>query len=55
MNCKPLLLRFQNDESGQDLIEYGLTAAPPPLAAVSNMGRVDNSIASVCTEINGNL
>ena len=55
MNCNSLLRRFLNDESGQDLIEYGLIAALIALAAVTIMGSIGNSLASVFTDINSNL
>lgn len=52
---KNLLLRFHKEESGQDLIEYGLIAALIALAAVSIMGTIGNSIASVFSDVNSNL
>ena len=52
--CK-LLQRFLSDESGQDLIEYGLIAALIALAAVTTMGTIGNSIAAVFTNVNANL
>lgn len=50
-----LLQRFLSDESGQDLIEYGLIAALIALAAVTIMGTIGNSIAAVFTDVNSNL
>ena len=52
---KNLLLRFHKEESGQDLIEYGLIAALIALAAVTIMGSIGNSLASVFSDVNGNL
>jgi pilus assembly protein Flp/PilA len=50
-----LLHRFLRDDSGQDLIEYALIAALIALAAVSIMGTVGNSIASIFSDVNSNL
>ena len=52
---KALLTSLLNDESGQDLIEYGLIAALIALAAVTMMGTVGNSIKNVFNNINNNL
>jgi len=52
---KSLLPRFYQEESGQDLIEYGLIAALIALAAVTIMGSIGNSIASVFSDVNSNL
>ena len=55
MDCKAFLLRFHKDESGQDLIEYGLIAALIALAAVTIMGSIGSSIASVFSDVSSNL
>jgi pilus assembly protein Flp/PilA len=56
MNSNKMLLKnLMSDESGQDLIEYGLVAALIALAAVTIMGTIGNSLKSVFTNINGNL
>jgi len=55
MTSSNLLQRFLSDESGQDLIEYGLIAALIALAAVTIMGTIGNSIAAVFTNVNANL
>jgi len=52
---RDLLLRFLNEDSGQDLIEYGLIAALIALAAVSIMGSVGNAIGNVFNNVNNNL
>jgi len=55
MSPSTLLQRFLSEESGQDLIEYGLIAALIALAAVTIMGTIGNSIASVFSNVNSNL
>lgn len=55
MNQSGIIARLFREESGQDLIEYGLIAALIALAAVSIMGTVGNSIANVFNNVNNNL
>ena len=55
MNQSGIIGRLFSEESGQDLIEYGLIAALIALAAVSIMGTVGNSIANVFNNVNNNL
>jgi pilus assembly protein Flp/PilA len=52
---KMILKNLLKEESGQDLIEYGLIAALIALAAVTIMGTIGNSLKSVFTDINSNL
>lgn len=54
-STKMILKNLLKEESGQDLIEYGLIAALIALAAVTIMGSIGNSLKSVFTDINGNL
>jgi len=54
-NTKMILKNLLQEESGQDLIEYGLIAALIALAAVTIMGTIGNSLKSVFTDINSNL
>lgn len=50
-----ILKNLMSDESGQDLIEYGLIAALIALAAVTIMGSIGNSLKTVFSDINSNL
>jgi pilus assembly protein Flp/PilA len=54
-STKMILKNLLKEESGQDLIEYGLIAALIALAAVTIMGTIGNSLKSVFTDINSNL
>ncbi len=55
MKSPVLLQRLIEDESGQDLIEYGLIASLIALACVTLMSSVGKSIANVYTNINNDL
>ena len=50
-----LLKALMTEESGQDLIEYGLIAALIALAAVTIMGSIGSSLKTVFSDINSNL
>lgn len=54
-NTKMILKNLMSDESGQDLIEYGLIAALIALAAVTIMGSIGSSLKTVFSDINSNL
>ncbi len=54
-SAKALLKNLMSDESGQDLIEYGLIAALIALACVTLMSSVGKSIGNVFTNINNDL
>jgi pilus assembly protein Flp/PilA len=45
-NATPVLINLLSDESGQDLIEYGLILAVMALALIASMTRLTNSISS---------
>lgn len=49
------LRRLFTEESGQDLIEYGLLAALVSLAAVTVMGSIGSSLKTVFSDINTKL
>jgi pilus assembly protein Flp/PilA len=51
----PLLQKFLNDESGQDLIEYALVAALVALVAITGLNGLSSSIKSEYTKIGGDL
>ena len=46
MSIATQLMDFIRDESGQDLIEYGLILAVMALALIASMTRLTNSISS---------
>jgi pilus assembly protein Flp/PilA len=54
-NVMETLRSLNNDESGQDLIEYALIAALLSLGAVATMKTLSTGINSVFTSINGQL
>lgn len=49
------LIKFMNDDSGQDLIEYALVAALVGLGAVAAMKGLNNSIANTFTGVGNSL
>lgn len=55
MKYMRLLPGLLADESGQDLIEYGIIAALISLAAVIVMGNIGNSLKTVFSDVNGKL
>ena len=52
---KNLLLRLTRDESGQDLIEYGLLIALISLGAVSSFSSLARAITSMFSSSAANL
>jgi pilus assembly protein Flp/PilA len=52
---KNLLMRLWNEESGQDLVEYGLLLALVAVAAISSMKVVASAISNVFAATAGNL
>ncbi|MGB9030464.1 MAG: Flp family type IVb pilin [Acidobacteriaceae bacterium] len=51
----PRLLDFVRDESGQDLIEYGLILAVLALALVASMDTLANSISNFFNKVGNSL
>ena len=45
--CTAVLRRFRRDESGQDLIEYGLLVALASVVAISAVSQVGTTILNV--------
>jgi pilus assembly protein Flp/PilA len=52
---KNLLMRLWNEESGQDLVEYGLLLALVAVAAISSMKTVASAVSNVFAAAAGNL
>jgi pilus assembly protein Flp/PilA len=56
MSC---IIRFLDNEAGQDLIEYALVAALLSLCAVASMrglgGRIANAFNTVTTNLSSNI
>ncbi|MGD0929642.1 MAG: Flp family type IVb pilin [Candidatus Korobacteraceae bacterium] len=52
---KSILKQLHKEESGQDLIEYGLIALIVALGALAGMGTLANSINQVFTQVAGQL
>ena len=50
-----ILKNLHKEESGQDLIEYGLIALIVALGALAGMGTLANSINKVFTQVAGQL
>ncbi len=50
-----ILMDLHKEESGQDLIEYGLIALIVALGALSGMGKLSKSINSLFSIIAGEL
>jgi pilus assembly protein Flp/PilA len=50
-----LLLALIRDDSGQDLIEYGLILAVMALALVASMDRLTNSISNFFNTVGSDL
>jgi len=46
-----LLRKFNHDESGQDLIEYGLMTALIGVALVASMGQVASGISNELSKV----
>jgi len=51
----PQLADLLRDESGQDLIEYGLIIAVMALALIASMNRLTNSIANFFNNVGNSL
>jgi pilus assembly protein Flp/PilA len=51
----PSLTGFIRDESGQDLIEYGLIVAVMALALVASMNGLANSISNFFNKVGNSL
>jgi pilus assembly protein Flp/PilA len=49
------LKELHSDESGQDLIEYGLVALIVALGAITGMGKLAKSINTLFSQIAGEL
>jgi pilus assembly protein Flp/PilA len=49
------LKELHSDESGQDLIEYGLIALIVALGAIAGMGKLAHSINALFTQIGSSL
>ena len=49
------LLRFWNDEEGQDLVEYSLLLAFIALAAVALLGAVKTNVGAIWGKVNSSL
>jgi pilus assembly protein Flp/PilA len=54
-NIRPILNHLLNDESGQDLIEYALTAAVLALGAIASMGFLVNQVSNEFNSIGNSL
>jgi pilus assembly protein Flp/PilA len=52
---KNLLIRLWNEESGQDLVEYGLLLALVAVAAITSMKTVASAISKVFAAAATNL
>ena len=50
-----MLKNLHKEESGQDLIEYGLIALLVALGAIAGMGTLASSINQVFTQVAGQL
>ena len=51
----PQLLDFLRDESGQDLIEYGLILAVMALALIASMNKLTNTIGNFFNTVGNTL
>ncbi len=51
----PLLEKFLDDQSGQDLIEYALVAALVGLGAVTAMSGLSNQISNVFNSVSAGI
>ena len=54
-NITQFILKFAQDESGQDLIEYALVAGLIGLGAVTAMGGLSNAISSAFSSVSSKL
>ncbi len=54
-NTKTLAVRFIQDESGQNLIEYALIACIIGIAAIASMDSVSTQIKAAFTSISSHL
>ena len=52
---RSMLKLLMKDESGQDLIEYGLVAALIALGAVAAMTQVSGSLSNIFTNVQNSL
>ena len=51
----PLTLEFLRDESGQDLIEYGLILAVMALALIASTTKLTNTIGNFFNQVGNSL
>ena len=54
-NLKAQLIRFAHEESGQDLIEYGLIAMLVALIAITGVSSFGSSVNSFYVKIGTNM
>jgi len=52
---KALLIRFFQDEQGQDLVEYALIVAAVGLALITTVNQLQQAIVSLYQSITGDL
>lgn len=52
---KALFTRFMSEESGQDLIEYGLLIGIITTGAITAIGAIGPKVSAYFTTLNGNL
>ncbi|HWW82597.1 MAG TPA: Flp family type IVb pilin [Vicinamibacterales bacterium] len=50
-----LLSKFRSDESGQDLIEYGLLVGVITVAAIAAIGLISTKVSGYFTNLNTGL
>ncbi|MGC2298616.1 MAG: Flp family type IVb pilin [Acidobacteriaceae bacterium] len=55
MTIAPFVLDFLRDESGQDLIEYGLILGVMALALIASMDSLANSISNFFNKVGNTL
>jgi len=55
IHAAPRLLEFLREESGQDLIEYGLIAAVMALALIASMNKLTTTIGSFFNQVGNTL
>ena len=54
-HAKQLMVRFRQDESGQNLVEYGLVLALVALAAITAMSGLGTAVSSAFSNISSKL